>query len=702
MGDQLFVAGKNCWRTARAERFGWCIDGEEYFRALRLSLGKAEREILIVGWDIDSRFQLIRDETHPEYPSPLCETLQELVDANDELCVRVLSWDFALVYVLERELLPAYKFGWQSSERLHFELDSAHTTGASHHQKIVVVDGAIAFSGGIDLTKCRWDTRRHAAGDDGRRDPDGAHYDPFHDVQGVVTGQAAQALRELVSDRWQNATGEALPEMSQSGSGDRIWPDGVEVRARDADVAIARTWTGVDDDPAIQEIQQLYIDSIRAARSYVYLENQYFTSMAIAEAIATRLQEPDGPEVVLVLPGKTSGWLEQATMDVLRNRAIKHLRDADRHGHLRILTPVSDELGETVINVHAKIMVADNRLTRIGSANLSRRSMGLDSECDLVVIDENAAGMLCADLLAEHMGGDIGAVANALTDGGLFTAIDKLNGGTRRLEPLETDASELEHTLLEPMAKIADLEQPILRSTEAPAETVKGSDDEHDGMHTPVVGWVFLALLLGVISFWVFWAVKGAGGDFDANALLDRMREAAAHPLAPLLALPVFVAGSLVMLPVIAMIAVCGLLFDPWIASLAAMAGTLLATATNHWVGGHFGRAISGRIPKSVQSKIDMVADSADIWSLAGLRLIPIAPFSVINLLVGTAGISLRDFLIGTLIGMGPGIVLICLSVDRALAALAGEPVFDPWIGAAAVAAGVAVIGLRFWRQRQV
>lgn len=225
-------------------------------------------------------------------------------------------------------------------------------------------------------------------------------------------------------------------------------------------------------------------------------------------------------------------------------------------------------------------------------------------------------------------------------------------------------------------------------------------DNDGDGMHTPIVGWVFLALLLAAIGIWVYWAVEGSGGDLEPKALLGHLRNAASYPLAPLVALPALVAGSFVMVPAVAMIAICGLLFDPWIATLTATAGMLLATAANHWVGGHFSRFIAGHIPESVQSKIDKVADAADIWSLAGLRLIPIAPFTVINLLVGTARIRLRDFLIGTVIGMGPGIALICLSVDRARAALAGEAVFDPWIGVAVVAAGIAIVGLRFWQQR--
>ena len=59
------------------------------------------------------------------------ETLQSLVNANTDLRVFVLSWDFAMIYLLERELLPAYSFGWQDSERLHFSLDNRHAAAAS-------------------------------------------------------------------------------------------------------------------------------------------------------------------------------------------------------------------------------------------------------------------------------------------------------------------------------------------------------------------------------------------------------------------------------------------------------------------------------------------------------------------------------------------------------------------------------------------
>ncbi|HKL62309.1 MAG TPA: VTT domain-containing protein, partial [Woeseiaceae bacterium] len=197
------------------------------------------------------------------------------------------------------------------------------------------------------------------------------------------------------------------------------------------------------------------------------------------------------------------------------------------------------------------------------------------------------------------------------------------------------------------------------------------------------------------------WQARGAGDGFDPMALLERLRASASHPLAPIAVIPAFVAGSLVVAPVTGMIALCALLFGPWVASASAIAGTLTATVVNHAIGRYLGNAVEGRVPRAVTVRMKALGRSSDPWSLAGLRLIPIAPFTVINLLAGASRVKLRDFLLGTLIGMGPGTVLICFSVDRARAALAGEPVFEPWVLAVIAAAGIALIGLRVLQQRR-
>ncbi|WP_405226349.1 phospholipase D-like domain-containing protein [Lentisalinibacter sediminis] len=722
----LFAPGENVWRAARAERFGWLIDGEDYFRAVRESMEAAEREILIVGWDIDSRLELIRDEDHPLYPSPLAETLQDLAGRRDGLQVYVLSWDFAMVYVLERELLPAAQFGWQDQDRLHFQLDGEHATGASQHQKFIVIDGQLAYTGGFDLTKSRWDTRAHAPDDPRRVNEAGGSYRPFHDVQALVTGEPARHLRDLASFRWKNATGDALPALDAPDvdSAEALWPRDVPVRASDAPVALARTWAEKDGSDLVREVEQLFLDMIAAAESSIYIENQYYTSDTVTRALCDRLAESDGPEIVIVLPGETSGWLEQATMDVLRNQALQRLRENDGHGRLRIVSPVSDELGDTCINVHGKVMVLDERWARIGSANLSRRSMGLDSECDLVIEDAEAAAGLRADLLAEHLGADVREVAAGIAEHGLIATLDRLGGGPRRLERLASDGSDIDG-MLEPIARIADLERPVEQAWDELIGGMTGSgahdagtggadaDEEAEPepgtarrrylqvLTHPSVGWGFLAVLILLVGGLAIWQARTAGADFDPMALLATLRESAAHPLAPLAVIPAFIAGSLVVAPVTGMIALCALLFGPWVASVSAIAGTLAATVVNHAIGRRLGRAVEGRAPRAVTVRMKALGRSSDPWSLAGLRLIPIAPFTVINLLAGASRVKLRDFLLGTILGMGPGTVLICFSVDRARAALAGEPVFEPWVLAVIAAAGITLIALRVLQQRR-
>lgn len=703
--ETLFTTD-NSWKTGSADQFGYLVDGEEYFAALRESIDAAEHEILIVGWDIDSKVELVRDPEAEDYPSPLAATLEKLVERKPALQVFVLSWNFAFVYLLERELLPAYRFGWHDRERLHFHLDSCHATGASHHQKLVVIDGIVAYVGGFDLTKSRWDTRDHAAGDSRRVNADGASYRPFHDVQAIVAGAPARHLRELVAERWENATGSSLPNPAgarPTDAGGR-WPQNVSVRAEAVDCCLARTWARPDGSETIREVEQLYLDMIAAARQSIYIENQYFTAPSIADALAARLAEADGPEIVVVLPAQTSGWLEQATMEMRRKQLLQHLVDKDVNGRLRVVAPVCDELGDETINVHAKVMIVDDRWLRIGSSNLSCRSLGLDSECDLVVEDPDggAAATLRADLIAEHAGAGVDEVRTLIKNHGIAGALSNLRGHARRLERVTITPDEYSEAL-EPIAKIADMEKPVEGLWSDSAKSSEADNPESDNAGIPWLnakaGWLFLAAIIAVGIGWALWSARNAAQGFDIWALLEELRRLAAHPIAPLVAVPAFVAGSVVVAPITGMIALCALVFSPWVASATAIVGTLAATVVNYGIGTRLGRVVESRAPKALAKRMRELGENADAWSMAGLRLIPIAPFTVVNLLAGAVQVRLRDFLLGTLIGMGPGIVLICLSVDRARAALSGEPVFDPWIIGAIAVAGIAVVMFRYWQQ---
>src|SRR4029434_608580 len=265
----ICVEGKNCWSISRATRVALLIDGEAYFSGLTSTLERAQRFIFIAGWQLDSRFRL-----NPRNSASPCfgDFLHDLVRRNRKLRIYVLLWDFAMIYAADREIIPLYSHPWRSHRRIHFRLDSNHPMGASHHQKIVVIDDAVAFSGGLDIAEHRWDTPHHLPQDPQRVDSLGRLYPPYHDVQLMVDGDAAVALGQLVRERWRRATGKRL-RMAAGRPGDP-WPSGVVPDLQHVSVAISRTEPAYDVRQEVREVESLYLDGIRHAQRYIYLEDR--------------------------------------------------------------------------------------------------------------------------------------------------------------------------------------------------------------------------------------------------------------------------------------------------------------------------------------------------------------------------------------------------------------------------------------------
>jgi len=191
--DSQFDVGRNCWKVERADRVSFLVDGAAYFSAFREAAIRARHGILILGWDFDSRIRMLPDGRTHEFPDRLGEFLHHLLARRKQLHVYVLTWDFHMIYWREREWWLPSKLS--EHRRLHFLRDGAHPVGASHHQKIVVIDDTVAFVGGMDFAACRWDTAGHEPGHPARRPSDGdPPCRPFHDVQMIVDGSAAAAL----------------------------------------------------------------------------------------------------------------------------------------------------------------------------------------------------------------------------------------------------------------------------------------------------------------------------------------------------------------------------------------------------------------------------------------------------------------------------------------------------------------------------
>src|SRR4051794_4696475 len=97
--------GETCWRLAPADRVAFLVDADAYFTALRQALLQAQRSVLIVGWDVDSRVRLVaEDPPRGGFPATLLAFLNAVLAARPELHVHVVAWDFSMIYTFEREM----------------------------------------------------------------------------------------------------------------------------------------------------------------------------------------------------------------------------------------------------------------------------------------------------------------------------------------------------------------------------------------------------------------------------------------------------------------------------------------------------------------------------------------------------------------------------------------------------------------------
>lgn len=464
----LLVPGRNCYGTARADRFACIIDAADYFRLAKQAMLGAQKRIMLIGWDFDTRIELEPEEQTLEGPNDLGEFLNWLPEHRPGLEIHLLKWSVGAFTAITRGMTPVFLANLSTNRNVHLEIDTRHPLRAAHHQKIVVIDDRLAFCGGIDMTVDRWDRSDHRDDHPRRVEPNGDSYGPWHDATAAVDGDAARLVGDIARQRWQVATGEDLHPVDVDSD---PWPDSLAPTMRSVDVGVARTLPELDERSEVREIEQLYLDAIGAAQHHLYIESQYLAARVIADALAARLREPDGPEIVVVLPRHADGWLEQKAMDGARRRLLNQLWDADEHNRFRAYHPVT-VAGEPIY-VHAKVLVMDDTLLRVGSSNLNNRSLGLDSECDLaieVTADDPAAEDhrrsitgVRDRLISEHLAVSVTDFRDELDRRrSLIAAIDELRGEGKTLEEFEASTVE-------------DEESPLAENDLMDPETAKGN-----------------------------------------------------------------------------------------------------------------------------------------------------------------------------------------------------------------------------------
>jgi uncharacterized membrane protein YdjX (TVP38/TMEM64 family) len=513
-------------------------------------------------------------------------------------------------------------------------------------------------------------------------------------------GAAAGALAEVVRERWHRATGEHVPlKPADQSPWPSITPDFANVQ-----VAIARTVPIMNGQPEVREVEALFGDMIAAAEREIYIENQFLTAPVIAKALAERLRANPELQALLVAPHTPEKWLEYHTMRNGRIHFLRTLEEAGVTDRVRLVCP-EVRSGEHIAHtmVHSKVMIVDDRMLRIGSANLNNRSMGTDTECDLMIEAQSdseraTVRQVRARLLADHCGVSVEDALSA-TGRGLIAAAETLSGRGHRLVPID-DGEPDEGELAEHLQAVADPERPIESDKLVEALFRDRLPRPSRWLMWAKFGAVPLTALALAIA-WQFPPLSKIASPAEIGPMLTNLAE---EPWAPLLVLGVYVIGGLVAFPVLLLIAATAATFGPVLGFLYAAAGSLASAVVTYALGLALGRdtlrSIIGPRLKRVQRRIV----KGGVVTIAAIRLLPIAPFTVVNVVAGASDIRLGPFIAGTILGMAPGWLLMS-ALGHQLAQIVSEPTAGDlallavlillWVS---LAAGVQLVFAKFGR----
>ncbi len=357
------------------------IDGAQALPRIADAIAAARHYVHVAGWHASPEFGLTRDED----ALPLRELLAAVAERAD---VRVLLWAGAPmpVFAPRRKLVRSVHDQITRGTRIQCALDAHERPMHCHHEKIIVVDGEIAFVGGIDLTSLggdRFDDPGHAV-----RGGLG-----WHDAATRLRGPAVADVDEHFRTRWHEVTEQRIAPVAPP-----------EPLAGGVPVQVLRTVPEHIYD-AVPEgdfrILEAYTRALREARSLIYLENQFLWSPELVDVLEDKLRTPPSASfrVVVLLPVKPNNGADDTRGQVGR------LVAADDGAGRFLAATVRQRTGAVTgpLYVHAKVGIVDDRWLTIGSANLNEHSLFNDSEMNVLTCDGRLARSTRLRLWAEHL-----------------------------------------------------------------------------------------------------------------------------------------------------------------------------------------------------------------------------------------------------------------------------------------------------------
>jgi cardiolipin synthase len=311
-------------------------NGDEIFPAMTRAIREAQKTVNLETYIFQP------DEAGRQFADAMIEAAGRGVE------VRLLidAWGSKLGDLQDR--LEKAGVRWRKYHPLR--LFSIYKIGRRTHRKILVVDGKVAFTGGLGISR-RWLGNA--------RNPQ-----EWRDTQVRVSGPAVDQMQAIFAEDWTYTTGEIL-------AGEKFYPrrDGAGGKVEAQAIKVSR-------GDASSLAKMLYYVAIKSAAKSIYIQNAYFLpDRQVRDALVEAVQR--GVEVKVMVPGK------HIDIPIVRSASWMHYRDLLKNG-VKIY-----EYKHTML--HNKTMVVDGLFSTIGSINFDARSMNRNAEESMAFYDRGFA-----------------------------------------------------------------------------------------------------------------------------------------------------------------------------------------------------------------------------------------------------------------------------------------------------------------------
>jgi uncharacterized membrane protein YdjX (TVP38/TMEM64 family) len=515
----------------------------------------------------------------------------------------------------------------------------------------------------MDVSTNRWDTRDHPVVSEERDGPDG-EYGPLHDVQMVSSGPVVADFAQLVRWRWQRVAENTPINIREDARNDEnaplpeAWPEDYPPLFENVECALARTIPFMDEVEPAQEVRHMLLDLIGEAESVIYIENQFTTRQEIAEALNRQLKLKPDLSVIIVSSYEPKGkfeceafWASRIEFKAILEKGIDPKRVKLTY------SSIEDMQGRKAYKrIHSKVMTIDNKYLVIGSSNLSNRSMTLDTEIDTVLFGNSRDNQACIeqvrnDLLAEHTGRDIDAMPEIFNNQYPVEAL--MQGQIAHGYVLTEVRDEVftEHSVKNVFRSLSDPEEPLISVPTFDGDALPARNPKRRSIMI-LIGVAIIAVL-GGLMFWASQSIPWLSSD-SINAFLEKSR--GTYFALPTVLL-VYVVGGVLFFPVTVLSLAVAAIFGPIWGPIYGIMGALMSSAIMFGVGKLSGNAGLKKIGGPKVAAVDEKLKRSGVVGVAAIRMLPIAPFSLVNLVAGISSIGIFQFLVGTFLGMFPPMI---------------------------------------------